>query len=78
MAQEQAGFTEADLDSLQTKITSMNLTQGESQALAALFGGELAQSSDVEPYIAVKTPFGSFKRTFRTPFGSITSARRPS
>ena len=78
MAQAQAHFSEADLDSLQAKINTLNLTEGESQALAAMLGGELSQSSEVEPYIYVKTPLGSIRRSFKTPFGTITSARRPS
>ena len=71
-------FTEADAQSLSEKLSGLNLTQGEANALAATMGGELTQQSDVEPYIAVKVGPFSRRVTIRTPFGSITSARRPS
>ena len=42
-----------------------------------MVGGELGKESDVEPYIRVSTPLGSKTFRIRTPFGTITSARRP-
>ena len=70
-------FTEADAQSLSEKISGLNLTQGEANALAATMGGELT-NSDVEPYISVRAGAVSVRVRIRTPFGSITSARRPS
>ena len=71
-------FTEADAQSLSEELSSLSLSQGEAAALAALAGGELSQSSDVEPYIYVKAGPVRVGIRVRTPFGTITSARRPS
>ena len=75
---DQGSFTDADIESLQQKLAGLSLTQGESAVMAAMVGGELSQASDVEPYIRVSTPLGSKTFRIRTPFGTITSARRPS
>src|SRR3954453_16628101 len=56
MAQTQSNFTDADIQSLESKLNGVQLTQGESAAMAAMVGGELSQASDVEPYIRVSTP----------------------
>ena len=50
MAQEQRAFTQADLDSLEKKLSGLRLTHGEAWAFAALAGGELAQDEDVQAY----------------------------
>ena len=72
----QSNFTDADVQGLEGKLNGLNLTQGESAAMAAMVGGELSQATDVEPYIRVSTPLGSKTFRIRTPFGTITSARR--